>query len=105
MSGYLKMRQSNANNAKWKPRMWFVLKDRVLYAYKASEDAVAVETFPVLGYELDPCVVDEACFGLRHGHGGDAFVFNAADANAAQKWRLAVEGAVTLNYDDQEQDK
>ncbi len=37
---------------KWK-RMWFVLKDRVLYAYKASEDTVACETFPILGYQLD----------------------------------------------------
>ena len=49
MCGYLKKR---LRNAKWK-RMWFVLKDRVLYAFKASEDAVATETFPILGYDLD----------------------------------------------------
>ena len=49
MCGYLKKR---LRNAKWK-RMWFVLKDRVLYAFKASEDTVATETFPILGYDLD----------------------------------------------------
>ena len=49
MCGYLRRRQ---DRGKWK-RMWFVLKDRVLYAYKASEDAIAVETFPILGYDLD----------------------------------------------------
>ena len=50
MSGYLKKRQKNS---KWK-RCWFVLKDRVLYTYKASEDAVATDTLPVLGLELEP---------------------------------------------------
>lgn len=49
MCGYLKRRMKNS---KWK-RMWFVLKDRVLYAYKASEDSVAADTFPILGYDLD----------------------------------------------------
>ena len=47
MCGYLKRRQGGKCK-----RMWFVLKDRVLYAYRASEDAVATETFPILGYEL-----------------------------------------------------
>ena len=50
MSGYLKKRQKNS---KWK-RCWFVLKDRGLYTYKASEDAVATDTLPVLGLELEP---------------------------------------------------
>lgn len=35
----------------WK-RNWFVLKDKVLYIYKASEDVVALDTIPVLGYEV-----------------------------------------------------
>ena len=50
MSGYLKLR---LRNAKWK-RSWFVLKDRVLYTFNAAEDAVAVETLPVLGWNLEP---------------------------------------------------
>ncbi len=50
------------NGGKWK-RMWFVLKDRVLYAYGASEDAVACETFPILGYRLD--VLSEVTLDLK----------------------------------------
>lgn len=49
MCGYLKRRMKNS---KWK-RMWFVLKDNVIYAYKASEDTVASDTFPILGYDLE----------------------------------------------------
>ena len=55
MAGHLRSRKAAGNggrsNAKWK-RSWFVLKDRVLYHYKASEDTVAVETLPVLGWNL-----------------------------------------------------
>lgn len=29
-----------------------MLKDRVLYIYKASEDVVALDTIPVLGYQV-----------------------------------------------------
>ncbi len=61
MCGYLRRRAAKGGGVggaaaggknKWKS-MWFVLKDRVLYAYKASEDTVACETFPILGYQLD----------------------------------------------------
>ena len=47
MSGYL----SRLVRKSWK-KNWFVLKDRVLYIYKASEDVVALDTIPVLGYTL-----------------------------------------------------
>lgn len=36
----------------WK-RLWFVLKEQVLYVYKASEDVVAVESIPILGYKIE----------------------------------------------------
>ena len=49
MSGYLKQKMKGS---RWK-RYWFVLKDRVLYTYKASEDKVAVDTVPVLGWQLE----------------------------------------------------
>ena len=58
MCGYLK-RKTKASRS-WK-RMWYVLKDRVVYVYKAPEDNVAVESFPVLGYGLDV-----APFDVRH---------------------------------------
>ena len=50
MSGYLRKKQKNG--AKWK-RFHFVLKDRVLYAYKAAEDAMPSDTFPILGFTLE----------------------------------------------------
>ena len=50
MSGYLRKKQKNG--AKWK-RFHFVLKDRVLYAYKAAEDAMPADTYPILGFTLE----------------------------------------------------
>ena len=49
MSGYLHRR----TRQKWK-RYWFVLRDCVLYMYRASQDVVAVDSLPVLGYEVKP---------------------------------------------------
>ena len=50
MSGYL--RKKSKNGAKWK-RFWFVLKDGILYSYKAPEDSVPSDTFPILGFVLE----------------------------------------------------
>ncbi|EDO48232.1 predicted protein, partial [Nematostella vectensis] len=50
VSGYLRCKRPGKHG--WK-RLWFVLKDNVLYTYKASEDVVAQETIPVLGYEVE----------------------------------------------------
>ena len=50
MSGYLRKKQKNG--AKWK-RLWFVLKDGLLYAFKAPEDTMPSDTFPILGYKLE----------------------------------------------------
>ena len=49
VSGYLRRK---VKTSKWK-RCWFVLKDRVLYTYRASEDSVAIDTLPVLGWTVD----------------------------------------------------
>lgn len=49
MSGWL-LRKSRT---RWK-RLWFVLKEQVLYVYRASEDVVASESIPVLGYSVEP---------------------------------------------------
>ena len=48
VSGYLRRKK---RGLKWK-RSWFVLKERVLYTYKASEDTVAIDTLPVLGWSI-----------------------------------------------------
>ncbi|KAF0287798.1 FYVE, RhoGEF and PH domain-containing protein 6 [Amphibalanus amphitrite] len=49
MSGYLQRR----TRQKWK-RFWFVLRDSVLYMYRASQDVVAMDSLPVLGYKVQP---------------------------------------------------
>ena len=48
MSGWLHRRSRRS----WK-RFWFVLKKKVLYVYKASEDIVALDTLAVLGYSVE----------------------------------------------------
>lgn len=52
MAGYLRRRLPGE---RWRgsTALWFVLRDRVLYTYRAPEDAVATEALPVLGYTLD----------------------------------------------------
>ena len=59
MSGYLRKKQKNG--AKWK-RLWFVLKDGILYAFKAPEDLVPADTFSIMGYKLE--ILSEVRFCL-----------------------------------------
>ena len=60
MSGYLRKKQKNG--AKWK-KLWFVLKDGVLYAYKAPEDAMPCDTFAIMGFKLE--ILSEVSIVLR----------------------------------------
>ena len=50
MSGFLKWKRGKG--AGWK-KNWFVLKDRVLYTFKAVNDKVATDTRPVLGWTFE----------------------------------------------------
>ena len=66
VSGYLRRRtggKAMTNSTKWK-RCWFVLKDRVLYTYRASEDSVAIDTLPVLGWTVS--ILDQVKFENRN---------------------------------------
>jgi len=101
MSGYLKQRMKGS---RWKNH-WFVLKDRVLYTYKASEDAVAVDTMPVLGWQLE--TLSDKNFELYEGMsaglvfqlahpGREAMVFCAENDNFAEKWMTALRESTTL---------
>ncbi|XP_040566284.1 uncharacterized protein [Lepeophtheirus salmonis] len=103
MSGYLKRRIQKSG--KWK-RMWYVLKDRVLYAYRASEDTVATDTFPVLGFTLD--TLSDKNFELYEGEsadlvfqlthpGSESLIFCAENDNVSEKWITALGEAVKLN--------
>jgi len=49
MSGYLNWKEPRKA---WK-KQWFVLIDRVLYVYAASEDIAAVRGIPILGYQVE----------------------------------------------------
>jgi len=101
MSGYLKQKKGS----RWKSN-WFVLKDRVLYTYKASEDTVAVESVPVLGWQLEP--LSDKNFELYEGmsaglvfqlvHPGQgAMVFCAENDNFVEKWLTGLREATTLD--------
>ena len=65
MSGYLRKKQKNG--AKWK-RLWFVLKDGLLYAFKAPEDTMPSDTFPILGYKLEILSEVRFFFSLGFDH-------------------------------------
>ncbi|XP_077870175.1 FYVE, RhoGEF and PH domain-containing protein 6-like isoform X2 [Saccoglossus kowalevskii] len=35
-------------------KFWIVIKDHVLYTYKASEDVAAIKTEPIVGFRVEP---------------------------------------------------
>lgn len=71
MSGWMYRRSKKS----WK-RLWFVLKEQVLYVYKASEDVVALESIPVLGYIVE--TVKEGVY--EDGSGDSRFIFQLMHA-------------------------
>lgn len=85
MKGNLLLRKKTNN---WK-RQWFVIKENVLYTYKASEDAVAVATEVLLGWsveELKECVdghPPETLFKIEH-KGRPTYLFKA-DSEAVRE--------------------
>ncbi|XP_072026421.1 uncharacterized protein [Amphiura filiformis] len=96
MSGYLQVKRKKD----WK-RMWFVLKGKVLYTYRASEDVAALESMPLLGYEIK--IADEYFEGIEPGlvlqlfHQGRVMsVFRTESKAAADKWAYAMVDATVL---------
>ncbi|MGH0147777.1 UNVERIFIED_CONTAM: hypothetical protein FKN15_033898 [Acipenser sinensis] len=45
------LRRCKRNKRHWK-NLWFVIKDKVLYTYTTSEDKVATESLPLLGFTV-----------------------------------------------------
>ncbi|XP_064483624.1 FYVE, RhoGEF and PH domain-containing protein 6-like isoform X2 [Ornithodoros turicata] len=96
LSGYLHQWWKGA----WK-RRWFVVKDHVLYVYRASEDICALRTVPLLGYQVQPVhkgfedIPREHLFELAHS-GINSLVFYADSASLAEQWKKAMEQATTL---------
>ncbi len=96
MSGYLMLRRKKD----WK-RQWYVLKEKVLYRYKASEDVAALESMPLLGYEvtnptepydgMDPSLI------LQLSHQQKVmFILRAENKAMAEKWVALMEDATHL---------
>ncbi|XP_014675141.1 PREDICTED: FYVE, RhoGEF and PH domain-containing protein 6-like [Priapulus caudatus] len=89
ISGYLHKR---VKKGKWQ-RLWFVVKDKVLYSYKASEDVAALDATPLLGFNvqtMDTIEVFEGVdaslvFELCH-HRKSMFIFHTDAASARERW-------------------
>ncbi|XP_004844989.1 FYVE, RhoGEF and PH domain-containing protein 6 isoform X2 [Heterocephalus glaber] len=95
MSGYL----YRAKGAKkpWK-HLWFVIKNKVLYTYAASEDVAALESQPLLGFTVTQRADEGAeprVFQLLH-KSMVFYVFKAEDAQSAQKWIEAFQEGTVL---------
>ncbi|XP_073940247.1 FYVE, RhoGEF and PH domain-containing protein 6 isoform X2 [Castor canadensis] len=95
MSGYLY--RSKGNKKPWK-HFWFVIKNKVLYTYAASEDVAALESQPLLGFTVAQ-VKDEnsesKVFQLLHKN-MLFYLFKADDAHSAQKWIEAFQEGTIL---------
>ncbi|XP_062238684.1 FYVE, RhoGEF and PH domain-containing protein 6-like [Platichthys flesus] len=95
MSGYLN--RSKGNKKQWK-RLWFVIKNKVLYTYAASEDVAALESQPLLGFflrEEKNGPAQKLQFKLYHKN--TLFnIFKADDIPTAQRWIEAFQEAMIL---------
>lgn len=95
MSGYL--HRSKGSKKPWK-HLWFVIKNKVLYTYAASEDVAALESQPLLGFTVSE-VRDEnsesRVFHLLHKN-TLFYIFKADDPHSAQKWIEAFQEGTVL---------
>ncbi|XP_061495523.1 FYVE, RhoGEF and PH domain-containing protein 6 isoform X2 [Rhineura floridana] len=95
MSGYLY--RSKGSKKPWK-HLWFVIKNKVLYTYAASEDVAALESQPLLGFtvaEVKDEHVESKVFHLFHKN-TLFYIFKADDSHSTQKWIEAFQEATIL---------
>ncbi|XP_061053301.1 FYVE, RhoGEF and PH domain-containing protein 5 [Eubalaena glacialis] len=97
ISGYLSRCKKGKRH--WK-KLWFVIKGKVLYTYMASEDTVALESMPLLGFTIAPEKEEGSSevgpiFHLYHKK-TLFYSFKAEDTNSAQRWIEAMEDASVL---------
>uniref|UniRef100_A0A671S654 FYVE, RhoGEF and PH domain-containing protein 6-like n=1 Tax=Sinocyclocheilus anshuiensis TaxID=1608454 RepID=A0A671S654_9TELE len=95
MSGYLQ--RSKGHKKPWK-RLWFVIKNKVLYTYAASEDVAALESQPLLGFflrEEKTGPAQKMQFKLYHKNTLH-YIFRAEDIPTAQRWIEAFQEAMIL---------
>ncbi|XP_067244394.1 FYVE, RhoGEF and PH domain-containing protein 5 isoform X1 [Chanodichthys erythropterus] len=97
ISGSLQRRKKSKR--KWK-RLWFLLKDKVLYTFKAREDKVASESLPLQGFTVKLSDQSEGedtdnVFQLYHKK-TLYYSFRADDQHTARRWVNAMEEATVL---------
>uniref|UniRef100_A0A671XZK4 FYVE, RhoGEF and PH domain containing 6 n=1 Tax=Sparus aurata TaxID=8175 RepID=A0A671XZK4_SPAAU len=92
MSGYLQRSKGNKKQGK---RLWFVIKDKVLYTYAASEDVAALESQPLLGFMLKVDSSQKLQFKLYHKN-TLYYIFKADDIQTAQRWIDSFKEATVL---------
>ncbi|XP_041795574.1 FYVE, RhoGEF and PH domain-containing protein 6-like isoform X2 [Chelmon rostratus] len=92
MSGYLQRSKGNKKQGK---RLWFVIKDKVLYTYAASEDVAALESQPLLGFMLKVDSLQKTQFKLYHKN-TLYYIFKADDVQTAQRWIDSFKEATVL---------
>ncbi|KAM8868535.1 FYVE, RhoGEF and PH domain-containing protein 5 isoform 1-T1 [Synchiropus picturatus] len=97
MSGSLHRRKKSKR--KWK-RLWFLLKDKVLYTFTACEDKVAAERLPLQGFtvKLSERLEGEESSNLFHLYHKKTlyYTFRAEDHQTARRWVNAIEEATVL---------
>uniref|UniRef100_A0A665VRE2 FYVE, RhoGEF and PH domain-containing protein 6-like n=1 Tax=Echeneis naucrates TaxID=173247 RepID=A0A665VRE2_ECHNA len=92
MSGYLHRSKSAKKQGK---KLWFVIKDKVLYTYAASEDVAALESQPLLGFMLKEDLSEKLEFKLYHKN-TLYHIFKADDEQTAQRWINSFKEATVL---------
>ncbi|KAM9362261.1 FYVE, RhoGEF and PH domain-containing protein 5b [Symphorus nematophorus] len=94
------LQRSKKSKRSWK-RLWFLLKDKVLYTYRAQEEKVASESLPLLGFTVKLPDKQEGeeeeanIFQLYHKN-TLYYTFKAVDNHTAQRWANAMEEATVL---------
>ncbi|XP_019941925.2 FYVE, RhoGEF and PH domain-containing protein 5b isoform X2 [Paralichthys olivaceus] len=91
------LQRSKKSKRNWK-RLWFLLKDKVLYTYRAQEEKVASESLPLLGFTVklpDRHEEEANVFKLYHKN-TLYYTFKAEDNYTAQRWVNAMEEATVL---------
>ncbi|XP_042364414.1 FYVE, RhoGEF and PH domain-containing protein 5-like isoform X2 [Plectropomus leopardus] len=93
------LQRSKKSKRNWK-RLWFLLRDKVLYTYRAQEEKVASETLPLLGFtvklpEQQGGEEEANIFQLYHKN-TLYYSFKAEDNFTAQRWVNAMEEATVL---------
>ncbi|XP_038552160.1 FYVE, RhoGEF and PH domain-containing protein 5 isoform X1 [Micropterus salmoides] len=97
MSGSLQRRKKSKR--KWK-RLWFLLKDKVLYTFTTCEDKVASESLPLQGFtvKLSERPEGEESSNVFHLYHKKTlyYTFRAEDQHTARRWVNAMEEATVL---------